>query len=126
MKFKENNSFEERAEQSRKILKKFPERVPVIVERAAGGKALIGQLDKSKFLLPHDATVAGFMANIRKQVLINSSDGFYMFCGDKNVLVSGSNHPSISLISFGFNGPSANSCLIIFFDLTKWSFGVCL
>ena len=91
MKFKENNSFEERAEQSRKILKKFPERVPVIVERAAGGKALIGQLDKSKFLLPHDATVAGFMANIRKQVLINSSDGFYMFCGDKNVLVSGSN-----------------------------------
>jgi GABA(A) receptor-associated protein len=90
MQFKQNHSFEDRAEQSRKILKKFPDRIPVVVERAPSGP-FIGELEKTKFLLPYDATVIGFMSTLRKQVVANSSDGFYMFCGNKNVLVSGSN-----------------------------------
>jgi len=90
MQFKIDNSFEDRREQSRKILTKYPDRVPVVVERAPSGPS-IGVLEKSKFLLPYEATVAGFMNTLRRQVVANSSDGFYMFCGDKNVLVSGSN-----------------------------------
>jgi len=90
MQFKIDHSFEERVDQSRKIMKKFPDRVPVIVERVSRGP-FIGELTKTKFLLPYDATVAGFMGTLRKQVVANSSDGFYMFCGNKNVLVSGSN-----------------------------------
>jgi GABA(A) receptor-associated protein len=90
MKFKEDHSFEERRRQSQKIMKKYDDRIPVVVERAAGG-SLVGQLERSKFLLPYDATVAGFMTTIRRQVLVKSSDGFFMFCGSKNVLVSGSN-----------------------------------
>lgn len=91
MTFKEDYSFDTRKEQSQKILNKYPNRIPVIIERVADSNAPIAKLDKSKYLLPYDATVAGFMANIRKQVVVNSSDGFYMFCGNKNVLVSGSN-----------------------------------
>lgn len=90
MQFKTNNSFEERVEQSRKILKKFPDRIPVVVERAPSGP-FIGELQKTKFLLPYEATVAGFMSTLRRQVVVNPGDGFYMFCGNKNVLVSGSN-----------------------------------
>jgi GABA(A) receptor-associated protein len=90
MKFKEDHSFEERFDQSQKILRKFPDRVPVVVERSPSGP-FIGELQKTKFLLPHDATVAGFMNTLRRQVVANSSDGFYMFCGNKNVLLSGSN-----------------------------------
>jgi GABA(A) receptor-associated protein len=90
MQFKLDHSFEQRVDQSRKILKKFPDRVPVIVERSPSGP-FIGELQKTKFLLPYDATVAGFMGTLRRQVVANSSDGFYMFCGNKNVLVTGSN-----------------------------------
>lgn len=90
MKFKQTFSFEDRVNRSQKILKKFPDRVPIIVERAPGGPS-IGELQKTKFLLPYDATVAGFMVTLRKEVIVNSSDGFYMFCGSRNILVSGSN-----------------------------------
>ena len=90
MQFKIDHSFEDRLDQSRKIMKKFPDRVPVVVERVPSGP-FVGDLQKTKFLLPYDATVAGFMGTIRRQVVVNSGDGFYMFCGNKNVLVSGSN-----------------------------------
>ena len=90
MKFKENHSFDERKRQSQKILRKHPDRVPVVVERASSGQH-VGELSQTKFLLPGDSTVTGFMHTLRKQVVSNPSDGFYMFCGSKNVLVCGSN-----------------------------------
>jgi GABA(A) receptor-associated protein len=90
MEFKRKHTFDQRVEQSRKIMKKFPDRVPVVVERAPSGP-FIGELEKSKFLMPFDATVIGFMGTLRRQVVANSSHGFYLYCGSRNVLVSGSN-----------------------------------
>ena len=90
MKFKKDHSFEQRREQSEKIMKKYPDRIPVVIERATGGVFVV-ELEKTKYLLPYDATIGGFMATIRRQVVVNSSDGFFIFCGSKNVLVSGSN-----------------------------------
>ena len=90
MQFKEKHSFEERKAQSKRLLKKHPDRVPVVVERAPSG-TFVAELENSRYLLAYDATVGGFMATLRKQVVTNASDGFYMFCGNKRVLVSGSN-----------------------------------
>jgi hypothetical protein len=90
MNFKENHSLTERRAKSQRLLNKHPDRVPVVVERATSG-TFVGELENSRFLLACDATVGGFMATIRKHVIANSSDGLYMFCGNKKVLVSGSN-----------------------------------
>ena len=44
--FKDKHSFEKRLEESRRILTKYPERVPVIVER---GNKEIPDIDRNKF-----------------------------------------------------------------------------
>uniref|UniRef100_A0A2K6PTQ3 Uncharacterized protein n=1 Tax=Rhinopithecus roxellana TaxID=61622 RepID=A0A2K6PTQ3_RHIRO len=50
--YKEEHPFKKRSE---KIGMKYPDRVPVIVEKAP--KAWIGDLDKKKYLVPSDLTV---------------------------------------------------------------------
>uniref|UniRef100_A0A8C2MXL1 Gamma-aminobutyric acid receptor associated protein n=1 Tax=Cricetulus griseus TaxID=10029 RepID=A0A8C2MXL1_CRIGR len=52
--YKEEHPFEKRRSEGEKIRKKYPDRVPVIVEKAP--KARIGDLDKKKYLVPSDLT----------------------------------------------------------------------
>ncbi|XP_025242432.1 autophagy-related protein 8-like isoform X1 [Theropithecus gelada] len=53
--YKEEHPFEKRRSEGEKIRKKYPDRVPVIVEKAP--KARIGDLDKKKYLVTSDLTV---------------------------------------------------------------------
>ncbi|KAL1417654.1 hypothetical protein MTO96_026701 [Rhipicephalus appendiculatus] len=53
--YKEEHPFEKRRSEGDKIRRKYPDRVPVIVEKAP--KARIGDLDKKKYLVPSDLTV---------------------------------------------------------------------
>merc|ERR1711974_378372 len=48
--YKEEHPFEKRRAEGEKIRRKYPDRVPVIVEKAP--KARIGDLDKKKYLVP--------------------------------------------------------------------------
>merc|ERR1739845_41879 len=50
--------FEKRRAEGEKIRRKYPDRVPVIVEKSP--KARIGDLDKKKYLVPSDLTVGQF------------------------------------------------------------------
>ena len=52
---KEEHPYEKRRAEGEKIRRKYPDRVPVIVEKAP--KARIGDLDKKKYLVPSDLTV---------------------------------------------------------------------
>uniref|UniRef100_A0A1I8GQ30 Autophagy-related protein n=1 Tax=Macrostomum lignano TaxID=282301 RepID=A0A1I8GQ30_9PLAT len=61
-KFKEDNNFDQRLKDSRKIREKYPERIPVIVERVANSQ--ITDIDKHKFLVPHDISMAQFIATM--------------------------------------------------------------
>lgn len=78
-KFKNKHSFEKRQEESRKILTKYPERVPVIVER---GNKEIPDIDRNKFLVPSDLTVAQFVYVIRKRINIHAEKSLYIFVND--------------------------------------------
>lgn len=89
-KFKKEYSLEKRQEHSRRLMRTHADRIPVIIDRVEGNKG-VNLIDKTRYLVPHDSTIAGFMSIIRQKVVLNSGDGFYMFCGDKHVLVSGSN-----------------------------------
>ena len=75
-KFKNKHSFEKRLEESRRILKKYPERVPVIVER---GNKEIPDIDRNKYLVPSDLTIAQFVYVIRKRINLRSEKSLYLF-----------------------------------------------
>merc|ERR1712202_115274 len=68
--YKEEHPFE-------KIRRKYPDRVPVIVEKSP--KARIGDLDKKKYLVPSDLTVGQFYFLIRKRISLRPEDALFFF-----------------------------------------------
>lgn len=68
--------------ESAKIRNKYPDRVPVIVEKVSGSQ--IVDIDKRKYLVPSDITVAQFMWIIRKRILLPSEKAIFLFV-DKTV-----------------------------------------
>jgi len=73
--YKEEHPFEKRRTEGEKIRKKYPDRVPVIVEKAP--KARIGDLDKKKYLVPSDLTVGQFYFLIRKRIHLRPEDALF-------------------------------------------------
>ncbi|XP_037550904.1 gamma-aminobutyric acid receptor-associated protein-like 2 [Nematolebias whitei] len=80
--FKEDHSLEHRCIESAKIHSKYPDRVPVIVEKVSGSQ--IVDIDKRKYLVPSDITVAQFMWIIRKRIKLPSENAIFLFV-DKTV-----------------------------------------
>jgi len=78
-KFKEENTFEQRKTESTKIRAKYPERIPVIVEKAPNSQ--VPDIDKRKFLVPSDISVAQFMWIIRKRIQLPSEKALFLFVG---------------------------------------------
>ncbi|KAH8367734.1 hypothetical protein KR084_002164 [Drosophila pseudotakahashii] len=75
--YKEEHAFEKRRAEGDKIRRKYPDRVPVIVEKAP--KARIGDLDKKKYLVPSDLTVGQFYFLIRKRIHLRPEDALFFF-----------------------------------------------
>jgi len=75
--YKEEHAFEQRKEEGEKIRKKYPSRVPVIVEKAPDAR--IGDLDKKKYLVPSDLTVGQFYFLIRKRIQLRPEDALFFF-----------------------------------------------
>ncbi|MFT7813975.1 gamma-aminobutyric acid receptor-associated protein-like 2 [Arapaima gigas] len=71
-----------RCVESAKIRSKYPDRVPVIVEKVSGSQ--IVDIDKRKYLVPSDITVAQFMWIIRKRIQLPSEKAIFLFV-DKTV-----------------------------------------
>ena len=65
-----NRSLEERLCESNKVLHKYPERIPVIVEPLTKD---IVKIDKNKFIVSKDMTFGQFIYTIRKRLDIESS-----------------------------------------------------
>lgn len=75
--FKVENSFENRLEESTRIRDKYPDRIPVIVQRAP--RSSITDIDKQKFLVPSDLTVAQFMYIIRRRIQLPPEKAMFLF-----------------------------------------------
>jgi len=78
--YKSDYPFEKRKAEGEKIRRKYPDRVPVIVEKAP--KARIGDLDKKKYLVPSDLTVGQFYFLIRKRIHLKPEDALYFIVND--------------------------------------------
>ncbi|XP_074654417.1 gamma-aminobutyric acid receptor-associated protein-like 2 isoform X3 [Tubulanus polymorphus] len=75
--FKEEHSLDERTQEATKIRNKYPDRIPVIVEKAP--KSSIKDIDKTQFLVPSDLTVAQFMYIIRKRIELPPEKAMFLF-----------------------------------------------
>ncbi len=65
--------------EAKKILAKFPGRIPALVTRATGVAADIPDLPKSKFLVPGNLTVGQFIFIIRKQLTMPPEKALFIF-----------------------------------------------
>jgi GABA(A) receptor-associated protein len=82
--FKEKYNLEERFIESSRIIQKYPDRVPVIVENVPGNK-LLPKLDKSKYLVPNDMTLGQFVFTIRKRIKLEPEKAMFLFINNKMI-----------------------------------------
>lgn len=75
--FKKNNTFEKRLSDSRKILEKYKNRIPIIIIQE--NNSSLPKLDKIKYLVPHDITIAQFIFIIRKRISLSPEEAIFIF-----------------------------------------------
>jgi GABA(A) receptor-associated protein len=88
--FKNKFSLESRKIESDKIVKRYPDRKPIIVEKSSSSDIM--QIDKKKYLVPSDLTVGQFIYVIRKRINLPSDQAIYIF-------INNTLPPTASLIS---------------------------
>jgi GABA(A) receptor-associated protein len=76
--FQQEFSIEKRKAESTRIKNKFPDLVPVICERAAGGSS-VPDLDRRKFLVPPHLTMGQFVYVVRKRIKLDASQAIFMY-----------------------------------------------
>ena len=84
--FKKRFTLEQRKQECDKMIAKFPDRIPVIVERLANSS--LPQIDRKKFLIPNDIVLGQFIHIIRKRLNVNPVNAIFTFIGEKHRLFS--------------------------------------
>ena len=87
--YKQKKTLEERLSESSRILSKYSNRVPIIVERANNCNN-IPNIDRSKFLVPGDLSMGQFLYVIRKRIKLDSYKSIYLFVNNVVLLPSSS------------------------------------
>ena len=82
--YKDNKTFDERFKESEMILKKYPNRIPVIVEKSKKCKNIV-DIDKNKFLVPNDMVMSQFIYVIRKRIKLSSEKAIFIFVNNNIV-----------------------------------------
>ena len=81
-KFKlQNPDASKRLEESEKVKQRYPERIPLIIEKDPTSK--IKEIDRTKFLVPNDITVADLMLIIRKKLELEKEASMFMLVNGK-------------------------------------------
>ena len=82
---------EKRQAEALRIREKYPDRIPVIVEKA--GRSDIPDIDKKKYLVPGDLTAGQFVYVIRKRIKLSPEKAIFIFVN--NIL------PPTGMLSLG-------------------------
>ena len=78
--YKLKKSFEERINESRLILKKYPDKIPIIVNECSED---LKDKIKRKMLLQSDMTVSNYLYSIRQKFKIKPEESFILFVNGK-------------------------------------------
>ena len=71
----------ERLNESKKIIQKYPDRIPIIVTK--NNKSKIKDIDKNKYLVPNDMTIGQFIYTIRKRLKLEPHLALFFFINNK-------------------------------------------
>ena len=74
--FKEKYSFEKRQNESKKVIQKYPDRVPIIVQKHLSSD--LPDVNKCKYLVPKDMTMSQFIFVIRKRLQLEPSQSLFV------------------------------------------------
>ena len=86
--FKAEHDLEKRRQESASVRQRYPDRVPIIVERAAGSK--VAEIDKKKFLVPQDLTVGQFCYVVRRRIKLEPEQALYLMTESGTMPATGS------------------------------------
>mmetsp|Transcript_6160 Transcript_6160/g.9180 ORF Transcript_6160/g.9180 Transcript_6160/m.9180 type:complete len:116 (+) Transcript_6160:1452-1799(+) len=75
--FKQEHPLERRKSEAERIRAKYPDRIPVICEKA--DRSEIPDIDKKKYLVPADLTVGQFIYVIRKRIKLPPERAIFIF-----------------------------------------------
>lgn len=70
--------FENRKEESTKMLLKYPNSICVIIEKSTGDKS-IADIDKHKYLVPKELTVGQLLFVIRKRIHLSPEQAIFFY-----------------------------------------------
>ncbi|XP_023234002.1 gamma-aminobutyric acid receptor-associated protein-like 2 isoform X2 [Centruroides sculpturatus] len=72
-------TIDQRKQESSNVRNRYPDRIPVIVEKAPHSS--IPTIDKQKFLVPSEISMAQFMWIIRKRIQLSQEKAIFLFVG---------------------------------------------
>merc|ERR1712139_185188 len=78
--FKQEHSLEKRKAEAARIRERYPDRIPVIVEKSENSD--VPEIDKQKYLVPADLTVGQFVYVVRKRIKLSADQAIYIFVND--------------------------------------------
>lgn len=82
--FKLTHSFASRKKEALNVLIKYPDRVPIILEREPNSH--LPYVDKKKYLIPKNMTVGQFIYTVRTRIKLDATKALFLFTN--NVLIS--------------------------------------
>jgi len=103
--FKNEFRFEDRLTEAKRVLSKYPDRIPIICERSSTATPDCPVIDKKKYLVPRTYTVGEFLFVIRKRLKLGPEKAIFLF-------VNGSIPPTISLIGDIYQTYKDNDCYL--------------
>ncbi|XP_076877496.1 microtubule-associated protein 1 light chain 3 gamma [Brachyhypopomus gauderio] len=84
MPFKQRKCLATRKDEVFTIRSKFPNKLPVIVERYLQEKQL-PLLDKTKFLVPQELTMGQFLCLLRSKIALEATQALYLLISGRNM-----------------------------------------
>lgn len=86
-KYKNKYSFNERFNESKRVLIKYPDRIPIICEKLYGQPGL-PEINKNKYLAPYDITLGQFIYIIKQRLKIKSDEALFLFVNNKMMSIN--------------------------------------
>lgn len=85
--FKDRLSLKERKRQSELVLRRHPDRVPIIIEREPKCNN-VPAIDRCKYLVPQDYSVSQLLYIVRKRVSLAPEQGLFFFTNSHLITTS--------------------------------------
>jgi GABA(A) receptor-associated protein len=83
---KKEFTYEDRLQKSSKLLHKYYDRVPVIIQKNMN-KSELTDIEFHKYLIPKTLSMSEFVCLIRKKIALDPKVALFFFVSEKNILV---------------------------------------